>query len=210
MEMSESIAKLAEALSLVQGEVRPVVFDSSNPFFKSKYASLSALVSQAAPVLSKHGLAVTQILEDGHAVITVLMHKSGEWISSKLIIKPVKDDPQGVGSAITYSRRYSYAAILGLVSDEDDDGNAASKKSDRAVEVSTPKPVENGSSLQSIIDRKAKTIFKSRKKFDEFLSSLNLGAFESLKDFELAKVKMKLDELENVADEFGGEIVSNE
>jgi hypothetical protein len=128
MNKSEQINELATALSKFQGEIRTVGFDSSNPFFKSKYASLAALVKIASPVLSKYGLAVSQIMETESAVTTILMHSSGQWISSIISLKPVKDDPQGNGSAITYMRRYSYASILGLVSDEDDDGNAASTK----------------------------------------------------------------------------------
>lgn len=142
METSTQINELAEALSKFQGKMKPVIFDSSNPYYKSKYASLSALVSCAAPILSENGLSVTQILEEDGTVETLLLHKSGQWLSSRLKLNPVKSDPQGVGSAITYTRRYSYAAILGLVSDEDDDGNAASGLNDKKQNTSTemPKP----------------------------------------------------------------------
>lgn len=124
--MSEQINELATALSAFQGEMKAVQFDSSNPYFKSKYASLSALVDAASKVLVKHGLAVSQVLTGDGGVNTVLMHKSGQFIGDTLKLQPVKVDPQGVGSAITYARRYAYASILGLVSDSDDDGNGAS------------------------------------------------------------------------------------
>jgi hypothetical protein len=117
--------ELAKALCSFQKEMRPVAFDRTNPYFKSKYATLSALVSTAAPILSKYGLSVSQILVDDGAVQTILLHESGEMLQGTLRIEPAKKDPQGVGSAITYARRYSYASILGIVSDEDDDGNAA-------------------------------------------------------------------------------------
>lgn len=125
MERSESLSELAGALNKFQSEMGKVVFDSNNPFFKSKYASLSALVSTAKPILAKNGLSVSQLVSDGGSVTTMLLHSSGQFLSSTLTLKPVKEDPQGQGSAITYARRYAYASILGIVSDEDDDGNAS-------------------------------------------------------------------------------------
>jgi len=132
------INELATALSAFQGEMKTVGFDALNPFFKSKYATLSALVSRAAPVLASHGLAVSQLLTGDGAVTTMLLHKSGQYLETTLRLEPVKKDPQGVGSAITYARRYAYAAILGLVSDEDDDGNSACTPAGKAKESLTP------------------------------------------------------------------------
>lgn len=128
MERSESIGALAAALSEAQGEFPVVAKESSNPFFKSKYAELSTIVRTIQPVLRKHGLSVTQLTEDGEngvSVRTVLMHKTGEYISGVLRMRPVKDDPQGIGSAITYARRYGLSAILGIATDDDDDDGAA-------------------------------------------------------------------------------------
>jgi hypothetical protein len=127
-EQSESIGKLAEALSAAQGAMEHAKKDSENPFFKSKYADLAEVWNTCKPVLSKNKLAVIQTTSgtaDNVTIITTLAHASGEWIRGKLTLKPVKADPQGVGSAITYGRRYSLAAIVG-VSQDDDDGNAAS------------------------------------------------------------------------------------
>ena len=137
MERSDQLGELLTALSIFQGKMKAVAFDSNNPFFKSKYASLSALVSAAAPVVSECGLSVVQLACDDGAITTVLGHKSGQFIGSTLRLKPVKEDPQGVGSAITYARRYAYAAILGLVSDEDDDGNHASQPKAETAKVTT-------------------------------------------------------------------------
>jgi hypothetical protein len=123
--MSDQINELATALAAFQGEVKPVIFDAVNPYFKSRYATLSALVDTASPVLSKNGLSVCQLCSQDGAIQTILMHKSGQWISSEMKLNPTKNDPQGVGSSLTYNRRYSYASILGLVSEADDDGNAA-------------------------------------------------------------------------------------
>lgn len=138
MDKSETINELATALSAFQGEMKAVVFDAVNPFFKSKYATLSALVDNAAPLLSKHGLSVSQMCEDTGSVTTILMHKSGQFLIAKLTLLPTKNDPQGIGSAITYARRYAYASILGLVSEADDDGNVASTP---AVALAKPNTV---------------------------------------------------------------------
>lgn len=139
MDMSESIAELAGALCKFQGEMKAVAFDATNPFFKSKYATLSALVDGASKLLAKHGLAISQLCTDDGAVMTILMHESGQYISSTMKLTPTKNDPQGVGSSITYNRRYSYASILGLVSEADDDGNSASVP---VAKVAIPEPAK--------------------------------------------------------------------
>jgi hypothetical protein len=127
---SEQINELAAALVKAQGELPTVGKDSTNPFFKSKYADLAAVIKAASPVLAKHGLAVSQHVttgEDGGSrLATWLLHESGQYICEAMPLLLPKEDPQGQGSAITYARRYSYMAVLGLVADEDDDGNRAS------------------------------------------------------------------------------------
>lgn len=135
MEKSQTIAELAKALVAFQTEMQTVVYDADNPFFRSKYATLAALVTESKNLLAKNNLAVSQLLEDEGAVTTILMHSSGEFLISKVKLTPVKNDPQGLGSAITYSRRYAYASILGLVSDKDDDGNNASGKETTPVQA---------------------------------------------------------------------------
>lgn len=103
--------------------------DSSNPFFKNKYADLASVVDAIKKPFSQNGLAYTQDAgcdETGYvAVETTIMHESGEWKSSILRMRPVKDDPQGIGSCITYARRYGLQCAAGVPAD-DDDGNAAS------------------------------------------------------------------------------------
>lgn len=128
MKHSDTITKVATAIAGAQAELQNVTADASNPHFRSKYASLPALLDTVRPVLAKHGLALVQlpIGADGRVGIeTILMHASGEWIGAELTVRPVKDDPQGAGSALTYCRRYSLAAAL-AIGQEDDDGNAAS------------------------------------------------------------------------------------
>lgn len=131
MNHSEQINELALALAIAQGEMQNAKKDVSNPFYKSKYADLASVMDTARPVLSKNGLSVAQLTEvtDGGVIlVTKLLHKSGQWLCSHYPVKPLKDDPQGMGSALTYARRYSYGAIVGIATEEDDDGNAASGK----------------------------------------------------------------------------------
>ena len=138
MNKSETIAKLAEALSRAQAEMPAAKFNSVNPFLKNKYADLGSIIDTAKPVLGKFGLAVTQLpINDGEGrvgVETVLTHASGEWISTQFSL-PLADEKgksgaQVAGSIITYLRRYSLAAILGMYSDEDTDGNSEPKPAD--------------------------------------------------------------------------------
>lgn len=124
---SECINELAAALSKAQGEMQAAIKDSINPFFKSKYADLGSVWDAARPVLCKHGLCImqtTDVLGDKNILITTLAHSSGQWMKSSILINPTKNDSQGVGAAMTYLRRYSLAAMVGVVT-EDDDGETA-------------------------------------------------------------------------------------
>lgn len=127
---SESIAKIAAALVAFSADVKPIEKDGTNPHFRSVYATLDNIIDETKPLLQKHGLTVMQFPGgDGERITvrTMILHNSGEWIESEpLTLKAVKTDPQGAGSAITYGRRYSYAAALSLSLGDDDDGNAAS------------------------------------------------------------------------------------
>ena len=142
---SESITKIAAALVAFSGEVKSIDHDSTNPHFKSDYTSLDHMIEVTKPILHKHGLTVMQFPGgDGERVTvrTMILHNSGEWIETEpLTLKPVKLDPQGAGSAITYARRYSYAAALSLSLGDDDDGNEASKGPAQTTK-SSPKPSE--------------------------------------------------------------------
>jgi hypothetical protein len=135
---SESVKEIATALSSFQGKMTAVKKDSTNPFYKSKYASLDTIWETIRKPLLENGLSVAQTMdvEDGNSVLeTTLYHTSGEWISGTQLVNPVKNDPQGLGSAITYARRYSLSAILGLVSDDDDDANTATKPETKPSET---------------------------------------------------------------------------
>jgi hypothetical protein len=133
-------ASLVKALS----ELTNLAKDKVNPHFKSRFTSLDAILDATRPVLAKHGLALSQepVFEDGMAgVVTRIIHTSGESRESKLIL-PLRDQSaQGVGSAISYARRYSAAAVLGIASDEDDDGQQASTPSKAITRAVIAKPV---------------------------------------------------------------------
>ena len=128
--MSE-LNELAAALAKAQGRIHPAPKDADNPFFKSKYASLPAVREAMQAAFAENGLSVVQIPEvvDGQLRLrTILMHSSGQTLDCGALIADVDlSNPQKIGSAITYFRRYSLAAISQTVADDDDDGNAASQ-----------------------------------------------------------------------------------
>jgi hypothetical protein len=127
MNSSQTIDLLAAALVKAHAEINGVVKSATNPFFKSKYATLEAVVEAVKPALLKQGIVVVQGLQDaenGVGIETMLLHTSGQWISSTLRLPASKEDAQGYGSACTYGRRYGLMAICGVPA-EDDDGNAA-------------------------------------------------------------------------------------
>jgi hypothetical protein len=123
---TEQAKKFAQALVKAVGELQNVAKTAANPYFKSKYAPLDAIIDATRPVLLKHGLAVIQeplFMEGTAGVETTIIHTDGGSKTSTLLL-PLKDQsPQGVGSAITYARRYALAAVLGIASEDDDDGN---------------------------------------------------------------------------------------
>ena len=145
MEQSENINEIAAALSKAQGQIKGALKDSTNPFFKAKYADLSSVWEACRGPLSGNGLAVVQTTSDsekGIAVITSLVHSSGQWFRGHLTLEPKDKTPQGYGSAITYARRYALAAIVG-VAPEDDDGNSASEKKAKEAPIKiTPEKVD--------------------------------------------------------------------
>lgn len=136
MNTEHATPELYAALAKAQAEVENASKNSANPHFKSKYADLAEVLNTVRPVLAKHGIAILQSTEfDGACVrvTTALCHASGGVVTSTAACVPAKTDAQGIGSATTYLRRYSLAAMCG-VAQEDDDGNAAAHDS-------KPKPV---------------------------------------------------------------------
>jgi hypothetical protein len=149
MNKSESIKNLSMSLSKFQAEISNPKNTANNPFFKSKYAPLNEILTEVRPLLTKFGLSVIQHPGgDGEriTITTILLHESGEWIEFEpLTLKAVKADPQAAGSAITYGRRYSLSAVLGISSEDDDDGNIVSHVSQQ----NNQKPKQQNKSNES-------------------------------------------------------------
>ena len=139
MNQSPEIKDLAKALAAAQSSLSAAKKDAVNPHFKNKYATLQSVWDAAREVLAPNGLSVVQTFgqTDGSRmdITTTLLHTSGQWISGTLSMTPQRADPQGIGSAITYGRRYGLSSILGIVTDDDDDGNAASQPARASNEV---------------------------------------------------------------------------
>jgi len=139
MEKSESINELATALAKAQGQIEGAKKSETNPFFKSKYADLASCWDACRKPLSDNSLSVSQLVsqeQDKQILETVLLHASGQWLSSTVVLSPKDDTPQAIGSAITYARRYALSAIVGIAA-EDDDGESAQGR----TFVTRPTPV---------------------------------------------------------------------
>jgi len=127
MKMSETISALASALSKAQGMIDDATKTGLNPAFRSKYADLASVRAAIREPLAVNDLSVVQgprRADGGVEVETMILHKSGEWISECVFIPVTKNDAHGMGSGITYARRYGLMALLCIATD-DDDGNAA-------------------------------------------------------------------------------------
>lgn len=150
MQHSDSIQNLAKALSSAQGEMKPAAMASKNPFLGNKYADLGEIIKAAVPALSKHGLSFCQPMENNGAdvtVTTILMHETGEWISSSMTMpgeeKKGLSAAQSMGAIVTYMRRYSLASMIGMYADEDTDaqnGNNNGKQAQKPANKEQVKP----------------------------------------------------------------------
>jgi hypothetical protein len=196
MRTSESIAALAAALAKAQAVIEGAVKDKMNPAFRSKYADLAAVWDAIREPLTANGLSLVQMpdmVEGDPVLVTRLLHSSGEWLEGTYPLTPVKQDPQGYGSAISYARRYAAMAVCG-VAPEDDDGNAASGRSDKAAPVATkaapaaaaisPEMKAEADNLKAIIDNATGEVALGliMKNSKELLEKLPPAAAKYLKD----------------------------
>jgi hypothetical protein len=143
MKTSNETDKIDAALAKAQAEMTNPAFDSTNPHFKSKYASLAAVRNGIIPILAKHGIACVQELlhEEGKVGCATRLSCAGQWIEfAPFYLPPSKGDAQGYGSASTYARRYSLQAVAGVAGDEDDDGNAVAQPAKRKATVNAVTP----------------------------------------------------------------------
>jgi len=160
--MSEQINELVTALAKAQAEMQNAPYNQTNPAFKSKYADLASIRDATIPSLTKHGLSLFQMTKlngEGMSLVTRLAHSSGQWIESTYPL-PIADRPHVMGSAITYARRYSWAAICGIAAEADDDGNEAQEGS------------KNGKSLPALPARKSSAAAKRDGDWPRFEAAL--------------------------------------
>lgn len=150
MEMSQSSTEIIKAMIKVQSEIQNPINSADNPFFHSKYSPLDEILDMIRPLMVKNKMVLMQFAGgDGTyaSVTTMIMHESGEWIKSdSLSIKPAKMDAQGIGSAITYGRRYTLLSIFGIMGDDDDDGNVATHESKYPIKPAPTRKEEIGKS----------------------------------------------------------------
>jgi hypothetical protein len=150
---SAEINELAKALSKAQGVMTSAQKDGSNPHFRSSYATLASIFQATRKPLTDNGLCVVQTMLPDNTLVTTLVHESGQWLRSYFKLSPAQNTPQGVGSALTYGRRYSLAAIVGI-SQDDDDAEEASQPAPRPASVQenlerpAPKPA-NGNTQRT-------------------------------------------------------------
>lgn len=151
---SEKVDTILPALLKVKLALRPLVKDSDNPFYKSKYLELSDILSNLEPILHSEGLFLSQatIVRDGKTVVVneITHAASGQYVASEFPAEPAKNDPQALGSAVSYARRYGIQSLLSL-NVVDDDGNTASGKSggSSAPASSAPKPAFGSAQSQT-------------------------------------------------------------
>lgn len=208
MKKSETLIEFSKAFAKTQQEMKQPLKDANNPFFKSKYVPLENVVEAITESASKNGLSFTQFPSSDEAgnvtVGTLVMHNSGEWIEYDPIkMKPVKNDPQSIGSAITYAKRYALSAIFGITSDQDDDGNEATQEKKQPKNKTKLK--EQGEAVISV--EKANYYLKEVAKISEekgkqdgsvaqwFLKYLNVADYKQIKESQVEKADLLLSKL---------------
>ena len=197
--MSET-KNLAAALVQAQAEIEPILEDSDNPFYKSKYMSLSQLRETVRGTLGKHGLAVVQMPvteNDRIGLRTVIVHSSGESLDCGTLTGTVDaKDPHKIGSCLTYFRRYAIASVLGCVADLDDDANHASGRGPRPQRWQQNGPIPTtGTKADETLIAATKVSFANCKTTDELKALGNLiKTDEQYSDYSRAKCRVLYDE----------------
>ena len=229
MRTSDSLTKIAPALTKARAEMsNPAkthtanIKSKSGASFKYSYAGLPEILDAVRPVLAKNKLAVTQSTEatDGHlAIVTTILHESGEWIESEALpIAPLQTDPRQAGIAITYGRRYSLNAMLGLAPDDDTDGGGFGSESGSQGGSRQSQPQSgqsggqgSGSGWRKASEKQVKCIYGKGgavygqgAPFDEYKTWLKhqLG-IEHLEDISAAQAKTEIDRLVEKEKEMG-------
>ena len=153
MNKSDTIASLAAALNKAQAEMSGAKKSAKNPFFKSNYANLEEVINCVKEPFANNGLSFVQFPISGEGlagVETIIMHESGEFVSGEFLLKCSKNDPQGMGSAITYARRYGLQSACGVPS-EDDDGESAMKRKPAMSEYDAASKLETAKTVDDLV-----------------------------------------------------------
>jgi hypothetical protein len=191
MKTSEMINEISKAISLAQGEMRPASKSTVNPFFKSKYSTLAQVWDVIREPVAKNNLTILQDVsstEHGIAISTRICHASGQWIEFGPLEIPLnKKDAQSVGSATSYGKRYALSAAIGVVSEEDDDGEAAmGRKEEKKKEL--PKTVNKAqwTELNQLIDQ---CDSEFQQKMWDYLTSQGITSFAEMDEAMFNKLR---------------------
>lgn len=188
MRQSEELNELFAALATAQGEIEGAKKDSQNPHFKSKYADLASVVAVIREPMAKNGLAYVQtpkLSDRAVSVETMICHKSGQFIAETLEMPLAQTTAHGVGSAITYARRYALMAMVG-VAPEDDDGNAATQPSAKPAGAARMITDEQFAIIDGLIT-------KAKVKRDIFLQYFGISELGDLPETQFAPAKKLLE-----------------
>lgn len=154
MKTSETISKFSTAFTKAQNLMGSAKKGSDNPFFRSKYADLAAVLEAVKEPLNSSGISILQPVsfENGfHHVTTMLLHESGEFISETMKLEITKNDMQALGSAISYARRYSLQSITGLPAEDDDGEKSMQRAVPKSVATAPAKvPTPSGIDLKLV------------------------------------------------------------
>lgn len=200
MNKSEQINELASALNKAQAEMGGAVKDSSNPFFKSKYADLASVIEACKEELTKHGLSISQLVtsdEQGKSYVeTVLLHSSGQWIASKMLLHLAKTDMQGLGSAISYARRYSLQSILNIPAVDDDAESTIDRSKESHPGANLTHSGELSQDLKELLELGKKAFKGSKLNFIAWLgTSYQTNDIEKLTKEQISKAKNTLTDI---------------
>ncbi len=179
MQHTDDIKDLVASLAKAQGTIKAAKFNKKNPHFKSNYADFNSCMDACRQSLSENGLAISQsceLINERYYIETMLSHISGQWIKSLLPIYLSKMDNQGVGSAVTYGKRYALCALLGLVADQDDDDAEYEQDRDKENKKEEPKKVEEpkkilGTKLRVLKDIEERLDKENKERFNIWIKS---------------------------------------
>lgn len=189
MNQSEQINDLAKALATAQGKIQGAKQDSKNPYFKSDYADLTSVWTACKDALTSNGLAVMQTMEyneENIILVTTLAHSSGQWIKGYLPLLISKKDSQGLGSAITYARRYALSSIVGVCAYDDD------------AESSLSLMEEDKKKLLKALKGEKEITEKLKQRFNVYdLTTINRADYSTVMEFMESRKKRKTKELKD-------------